>query len=590
MMRLEKISIVIVIIVALIIAAVPLWRVLALSPFRQIGNINNYDFQPSIPNPHKKTNKQLLESYPRDFLLHLGLVNELIIMSDGRANEAVDALIRAFPKQKAAYAVALNAPSCANVEIPQRMESWSVNPDEARKHQKNSVPPTKDQIQGCLRCIELLDRAIAVDPDNGFFHYVKASYLFGLHKDAEALDEIHLAAIAPQFCYYTNTQKKAVQHLGNIRGDLDPTTQFYVGFAAFAKMRESALIAANLSYAKIRQGHTDEGIKEAFDVIGSGYNMAKHAPSFFPALVGRAIFSFGTSAIDPTFKSEKKDINAQQTDRVAHSRRILTNYGYTKEADILSKQWDQLERVRKSIKDNICAQDYTALTRFSTVFKIAIFIIAILLASGVLWVVSSLLTCRGGGRALWDRRAGITSAFLSSLILAPMIVAQISAPQKPLSPMWFILPTAIILAASIVGLILMLMRTPNENENRKMPVWSLLVAWGATFAGLAYFTRNIENWFELPLSIIVVAVLFIPTLTIVYGLLRCLQSRFGRVRRNAQLTFIATLRYGSAITVGMFAILYLLMMPFTVYIGKAAEESIGNARSNEAIIIQKAFK
>lgn len=354
-------------------------------------------------------------------------------------------------------------------------------------------------------------------------------------------------------------------------------------------MSESARIAANLACAKIRQGHTDEGIKEAFDVIGSGYNIAKHAPSFIHAMVGRAIFLVGTSAIAPTFKSEKKDFGVQQTDRVAHSRRILTNYGYTKEADILSKQWDQLERVRKSIKDNIGTQDYKALWRFSTVFDIAIFIIAILLASGVLWAVSSLLTCRGGARALWDRRAGITSAFLSSLILAPMIVALIGVSQKPLSPMWFILPTAIILAASIVGLILMLMRTPNENENRKMPVWSLLVAWGATFAGLAYFTHNIENWYKLLLSIMVV-VLFIPTLTIVYGLLRCLQSRFGRVRRNAPLTFIATLRYGSAITVGMFAILYLLMMPFTVYIGKAAEESIRNECSNEAVIIQKAFK
>lgn len=212
-MRLEKISIVIVIIVALIIAAVPLWRVLTLSHFRQIGNINNYDFQPSITNPYKKTNKQLLESHPRDYLLHLGLVNELIIMSAGRANKAVDALIRTFPKQKSAYAVALNAPYCANVEIPQRMERWSVDPEEARKHQKNSVPPTRNQIQGCLRCIELLNRAIAVDPYNGFFHYVKASYLFGLHKDAEALDEIHLAAIAPHFNDYTDAQKKSITAL-----------------------------------------------------------------------------------------------------------------------------------------------------------------------------------------------------------------------------------------------------------------------------------------------------------------------------------------------------------------------------------------
>lgn len=632
-MRLEKVTLVIVVIVALIVTAVPFWRGLALSQLRQtmpcraetvwIGNT-----YASIPSPHPRSDAQLLAERPRDFLLRVAVTQELLNTypprSAGigkRVNESTDALLRDFPNQGAAYVMAMDAPQFSNVDVPLRMESWGVDPKEAAENWRLRSPvlPTKKQIDGCLRCIALLDRAIEADPGNGWFHLSKANFLLGLHRDTEALSEIHQAAIAPRFTDYAGLRAKAWDHLCDLRGRFDPlarsVAQCVISFTYFARARDTARIAGNLAAAQIGRGHTAEGVRQVLDITGSGHSMCKHAPAFIHALVGKAMLAIGAAALDPTFASKVKDPRAQQAARLVQYKRFLTDHGYDKEAALLSSQWGQTDRMVKAIRGYFYTDSDSALNaivRFPVAFQIATGIIAILLISGALWAGASLLTRRGGGRSFWDKRAGVTSALLSTLILAPMVI-QLAQAVEPgwarallwddlpnvhlLTPTWLLIPAAAIVVSLCVGLAMMLMRAPREGENRKMPVWSLLTAWTATFVGLTYLTNGLSDFAESSrffekLNLLGPAItILIPVVALLlYAIIRALQSRFGRVRRSAPLTFVATLRYGSALAVALFAVSYLCLMAYTAHLGAQADAFAGGSYDSEAAVIQSAFK
>lgn len=93
------------------------------------------------------------------------------------------------------------------------MEEYGITPEEAAEVWEHPKPPTDEQFTGVRRCVVLMDRAIAADPGNGWFHYVKAGYLFGLHRDKEAMEEVHLSAVAPRFTDYTYMRIRAAHHL-----------------------------------------------------------------------------------------------------------------------------------------------------------------------------------------------------------------------------------------------------------------------------------------------------------------------------------------------------------------------------------------
>jgi len=629
-MRLERVSLAIVVLVALIAAVVPFWRGLALSQLRQTMPCRAEHFcigtDPIIPSPHPKTDAQLLKERPRDFLLRVALAQKALSPCPSAlhgeeqklANTVADALVRDFPRQGAAFAIAMDAPRFSDVDVPRRMEGWSIDPVEARKNWHDPGPPTKAQVEGCLRCINLLNRAIVADPGNGWFHYMKAGYLFGLHRDNEAIAEIQRTALSPRFTDYSDLRAKAWNHLCDLRGGVDPiarsNSRCSVPYPHLAFSRETARIAAHLAYAQTRQANMAQGVRQALDLSGSGHNMMRHAPTFIHALVGKAILAIGAHAIEPTFESKKKDMRAQQDDKFAHYERFLDDHGFGGEAARLSKQWMQAGDTTRSIRSYINADAHSglnALFGFPASFETGASVIATLIVLGLCWGGAALLTVRGGGRAMWDRRAGVTTALLSSLVLAPMIVRLVLANQgwgdvfpsddawdvRKLSPAWLLIPASIIVLSLCVGLAMMLMRAPREGENRKTPVWSLLVAWAAVIAGMAYTTNGMSDFAEssrffdrLDLLWPALTILLPAALLSLYAILRAVQSRFGRVRRSAPVTFIATIRYGAAVAVALFAIVYLVLMPYTAHLGARADDFARGFFAKEAAVVQSAFK
>jgi hypothetical protein len=254
-------------------------------------------------------------------------------------------------------------------------------------------------------------------------------------------------------------------------------------------------------------------------------------------------------------------------------------------------------------------REMDALGRFSTDFVTGDGVLAILLPFALCWVGASLLTMLGGANALWDKRSAVTSALLSALVLAPLTVDLILVPQRlwstmdflpdyaPLRPALLLVPLVVALVALAGGLILMLRRAPRERENRQMPVFSLLIAYLAALGGLMYLAWGLDgfagstgffSW--LNKSATWLMILGPVAVIVLYGLLRGAQFRFGRVRNSAPVAFAATLRYGSAIAVGLFATVYMVTLILTAHYGVKADAMARKMIVGEASFVRSAFR
>ena len=633
-MRLEKVSLAIVAVVVLVILAVPFWRGLALSQLRQTmpgraetvwtGNINA-----STPSLHPKTDAQLLKEHPNDFLLRLTLVARKIVDLHGasdkpetkHAAQAARKLVQDYPGQGAAYMCVLGLPEYDGVDVPSRMECAGILPEEAAKYWHDPGPPTEKQLEGCRHFIEMVDKAIAADPGNGWLRVRKAWYLYGLRRDAEALAEMHRAAGAPRFTDYSSQFYKAADHLLDLRGGFVPEQRAHKAavtpYSGLALIRATARITAHLAYAQIRQGNTDRGVRTALNVTAIGTSMCKQAPTYIHGLVGRSMLAIGASVFDPSFAPTTDDPEAREAARIGRYTKFLVAHGYVSQARVLDTQWRQMTHmvadVRRTLRDR---GDHSADTvlRFPIAFADSTALLAALMLVGMLWMSAWLLKARNAGRTLWDRRAGMTAALLCTLFLAPMV----SDPVRPAMPEilmglgwgpqqdWLtvhnellLVPCAVIVLALVIGFAVMLKRTPAQDENRKMSRVALLVAYLAAFAGLAYLhcELGLQNLppdlgiRDIPIRMTYAQVILGPALLLIlYALLRAVQSQFGRVRQSAPLTFVATIRYGSAVAVALLAAVYLCTLVWTAHLGVRADNYARHSMDREAAVVQSAFR
>lgn len=632
-MRLERVTLVIVAVAVPIVLAVPFWRGLALSQLRQIvhgpKSVWTSRIDASIPSAHPKSDAQLLREHPDDFLLRLALAEERLRPSFGfeksgrRAKQTIQALLRDFPRQPAVYELALNMPEYERVRVPQRIEAVAIVPEDAAGYWHDPGPPTKEQLDGCRRCIDTLNRVVAVDSGNGWFHFQKAYYLYGLHRDAEAISEIHLAATSPRFTDCAPLRLKACDHLCDLRGVLDPgkhaRSKLGMCFPYLCSARETAMITAHLAYRKISQGRTDEGVHIALDVADAGYKMSRNASVMIGALVGNKLTVIGTAVFDPAFECNDEDARVRIAAYSLHRQQYLADHGYAHEASVLRERSRQVNRLGDCadsfVRDSYPSMD--TLRRFPIVFIDATAVLAITIVVAVLWLVSSLTAAKLQTRDLWDRRAGATVAFLCSLVFAPIAVDFFRSleeeglrqnlsgdawfPPDPLhvDPKFLIIPAAAMALALVVGFIVMLRRTPTDGQNRAMPALCLLVSYLAAFGALMYLhcemgLKGIPSDYgiaECAPRLSYVQLVYGPAfLLALYALLRALQSRFGRVRKRALPTFVATLRYGSAVVVALMAVGCLCLMPLVAHVGARAEDYARFNPDREAAIIRSAFK
>ena len=342
--------------------------------------------------------------------------------------------------------------------------------------------------------------------------------------------------------------------------------------------------------------------------------MCRHSPTIIQGLVGKAILSIGATALDPRFGPKIDDYDALQKARIARYKEFLTKHGYATEAGVLDKRWRQTERMAADSHASLDgAEGYlNALWHFPASFAFGAGLLATLLILGALWLGTALLTARTGDRAPWDRRAGVTYALLASLIFVPIVVELITPEwsglgaalasigstgdlPEPLRASFLFIPLGAILGSLVVGLVLMLRRTPEEGKSRRLPAWSLLVSYAGVLVGLAYSTYGIADFAEssvfwdsvqrLPGAPF--AILAPIAALMIYALFR---AGGFRKRPSAPLAFALTLRYGSAVAVGVFAVAYLCLMAWTAHLGVGTDDFARHCFEREAAVVQRAFK
>lgn len=632
-MRLERATFIIVACVILILLCVPLWRGLALSQLMGIpGQFRSRwttNMKTSIPARHPESNAQLLKEHPKDFALRLALAEEQLrptfsdVQSNKRADQTMRSLLRDFPKQPAVYELALNMPEYQRVSIPQRPEGLAILPQDRVGLWHDPGPPTKEQLDGCRRCIAMLNRVISVDPGNGWWHLQKAYFLLGLHRDNQAIQEIRLAANSPRFTDCKSTRLEAYNHLRTLRGGFDPETDAGFDFQMCFPYAPCALyngrIAASLAYEKISRGQMHAGVGLALDLANAGFKTARGSVMEMPALMGSSMFRIGTAALDPSFEPKQTDDAEKRLDAYDRdSRRFLLGHGYVREAAVLAQQQHQMRGMYKSIESSLRSSywDMDSIRRYPLVFRNAAVILSVLLIAAMFWALITLLTMKKKMSGLWDKRASLTSAFLCTLILGPLSVDLFRSleeeclrqslcggwlPPDPIhvEPRSLLIPAAIMGLALVVGLVVMFWRTPMEGHNRSMPMISLAAIYLVSLGIMAYLhcelgIRGIPTDYgirELAPRLSYLQVILLPTMTLVlYALLRSVQARFGRVRRSAPLTLLATLRYSSAITVAIMAVSYLCYMTFVAHFALRADHFARYVRQEEAAIVQRSFK
>lgn len=625
-MRLERVSLSILLIALLVLLIVPFWRGLALSQLRQTvpgarHTVWDNSTRPYVPSRHPKTDAQLLREHPRDFRLRLALAQEALVNGEATptrrnrelAARAVTALVRDYPRQGVAYTLFFGLPNYGECDIPARAEGNGILPEDTPKRWQNQYQPTLEQRENCQRAIAVLNKGIAVAPDNGWFHVARAVYLYALHKDAEALAEVHSAAVAPQFTDYTDIREDAWNYLCDLRGSFDPYRRDHSGatwYESFAVTRNTARITGNLAYQQISNADADKGIRMAMDVVGAGHNMGKHSPTLVHALVARNIIAIGAAALDPHYQPEPDE--KQRAKMLAHYAAYLVSHGHRREAAELAEQWQQGENLVAMVHSYTGSdQGEEALTELPAVFAVATGALAVLLISSLIWAVGFLVTRKRCGDSLWDRRAGVTSMLLSCLVIAPVvgslisgsygnpiraILQQAGVDQHPQDPIWLFIPAAVALAAFGVGLVRTMMRPPREGKSASLPVWSLLLVYASAVASIGYIGFGITDFkesseFFATIDIIKTGVLvLLPSVALAaYAALRANQSRTGRTTPSG-FTLAATLRYGSAIAAGLFAIIYLGLLISTSVVGMRADAFGRDALKHEAAVVRNAFK
>lgn len=628
-MRVEKGAFVVVLLVAAVVLAVPFLRGFAYSQIRQSlpgsGAKAGADVvKPSIPSFHPISDAQLVKEHPRDFLLRLALAEDhkndpIGSIDDVAVKSATDSLLHIYPRRGVVYIVAARLPEYSDVKIPQRKEEYGVTPEESDKLWDHPKPPTREQLDGVRRCVALMDWAIAADPNNGWFHYVKAGYLYGLHRDKEAMAEVHLAAIAPRFTDYTDMRIRASNHLADLRGGFDPVSRAnksaFIGYAMLSQMRATARVAANLACLDIRHGNKDQGIREALDIAAIGDKMTRDASTFMQAMVGHAILDLGAGALNTDLDFKNMSMEAQRAAELSAYERMLTAHGYSKEAADLARQWRRCDAASSVMRRSCNAGEinFQMLLYYVVAFTASATVLPAVIILVIGWGIASLFTAKGGAGTLWDRRAGVTTWFLACLVIAPIIALLVKTPSyegelvaaliggespSPIGPSIVLgIAAAVVLVSLLVGLALMLMRRPKDDENRRMPAVPLLIAYLSLVSGLAYLIfaatsfAGSETFLGSVARNMRPALIVLPVVAILaYALLRALQFRFGRVRRKAPFVFAATARYAMATASGLLALFYLCLILMTAFLGVRADAYARKSALHEAAVIRSICK
>jgi len=322
--------------------------------------------------------------HPNDLEVQVGCLLLQGIFSPSEVSaQQLDALINQFPQEPALYLL----------RIRQLGSSLRFMREESLTRQTESPPPPQlpdpEQVR---RCLQLLDRAERLDPENGFFPAIRAMVLYATKRDDEGLRTLERAGNSPRWDTYNAFIVQALQTTHNrcrgVRGSLPMASVYAVhSFPELAKLREMARTVAGLALRAESRGDLREGVRLRMALARLGALMRAEGSTLIEALAGIAITSIAAGTT--VHWRQTKFLNA------------LTQHGFRQEAQWFRSEFERMNRALAVGKKSVQVMESQILITMGWfIFWVGVGLVLQggLLASAVMWLSAIAVHRWFGGR------------------------------------------------------------------------------------------------------------------------------------------------------------------------------------------------
>jgi len=313
---------------------------------------------------------KIAREYPNDLSIQIGSSNfrsPLEQTSDAVNDPStqirnLENIVSRFPDQPAAYAIAMDSMILFGVKTG-REKDQVFPPDTIQQDAYLNSPTTPPNISLLRKFDEYGIIAERLDPDNAYFPFMRSVALFGLHRDAQANQEIIRASRRPNWNDYINEEVAGRNKLADKTGiGGDSLVRYYMQasilFPFATQLRTSVKIAVHDAMLAEMKGDVQKGfeIRKAVRQIGS--LMCTKDNVTIISLVGQSIVEIASedaAGIPP--KMSQSLSGDKRTDlEINHYLQYLNRIKHPEEAVAYRSDIDKCFQFRTNVNARMTAQ------------------------------------------------------------------------------------------------------------------------------------------------------------------------------------------------------------------------------------------
>lgn len=202
--------------------------------------------------------------------------------------DEIRSLASRFPNNPSLYANVIRLDTQSRIHIDRPLDEEIISPSSGRSSAPGPAPVPLKYVEPFLKDCEAGER---LEPDNAYFPVLRASGLFILKRDDEALAEIHkaagLARWDPHYLDEADGRWKLTALAGGDQGAMHRLAiQASVLFPEFGAIRSVARVAIAKAIQAELAGRRAEGLRIRMDVARCGALLRAEAPSLIGTMTG----------------------------------------------------------------------------------------------------------------------------------------------------------------------------------------------------------------------------------------------------------------------------------------------------------------
>ena len=208
--------------------------------------------------------------------------------------ERMAQLAQRFPDQPMIYADQLRYATQGEVGVGRQTEQQSLEQEAGAAPAAPIFKDKRYKPEDLARYDAAAAAGEQLDPDNSYFPFMRSVGLFATHRDAEALEAVHRAALKPRWNDYCSKEARG-QDLLRLRayGEQGAISRLAVNAAIlyphFASLRAVGRMVILKAVQAEQYGQPEVALRYRHDLMRCGATMRAQSPSVIGSLVGRAI-------------------------------------------------------------------------------------------------------------------------------------------------------------------------------------------------------------------------------------------------------------------------------------------------------------